>query len=138
MGQAAQGAAVAERGKPQMVDRLLRVLCGIHMGNDDAQRAAVERPRRHVPSPGRHPDDGGDIVVGGGDGDLRGGLEGQRAMFEIDEQPVEAAGPHHLGNFDAARQPHPDAERDLAVLQSLQRPVIHAPACAASRSKRSS
>ena len=40
-------------------------------------------------------------------------------MFEIDEQPVEAAGLHHLGDVDGARLAHADAERQLAAPEPL-------------------
>jgi len=38
-------------------------------------------------------------------------------MLHVEKQPMEAGDRHRLGNLDAARQTHPDTERQMALFE---------------------
>src|SRR5262249_10128209 len=59
------------------------------------------------------------------DRDLTRGVEGERAVLEIDEQPVEARGLHRLGDLDGAGELDADAERQFSALEPLARGIAN-------------
>jgi hypothetical protein len=67
----------------------------------------------------RHAHDRRDARVKRRDRDLRAGLERHRAMLEIEEQPIEAAGFRDLGDIDAAHEAHTKADRYFPALEAL-------------------
>jgi hypothetical protein len=88
------------------------------MRDDDAQRATVQHPRRHGELAIGHAHDGRDAGILGGDRDLAGGLDRQRAVLEVEEQPVETRRFHHLDDVDIAHQADADAEGKLVFAQA--------------------
>jgi hypothetical protein len=94
-----------------MAHRQSRVLNCVDMRHDNAERSPIERARSDIPLTRRNPNDRRDVVVHRGDGDLRHRFEGERAVLQIDEEPIEVACPHHFGDLDAARETHADSER---------------------------
>ena len=114
---AAADRAMAERRIAQPVGDLARLLGGVDMGDDDAERPAVEHARRHGKLAVGHAHDRRDAGILRGRRDLAGRLDRHRAVLEVEEQPVEARRLHHLDDVDVANQSHADAEGQLVLLE---------------------
>ena len=95
----AAGAAMAHRAEAEGVDQATRLLDGIDVRHDDAERAVVERPRAFVERAGADAHDGRHAGGQGGQANLRDLLRRDHAVLGIDEQPVVAGslGEHRHG-----------------------------------------
>ena len=85
------------------------------MRHDDAKPAAVENSGGEPMLPSGDPRNRGDAGAQGGDRDLDRDIEIHRIVFEVEEQPVIAAGLHDRGDIDRAALAEADAERKLAA-----------------------
>ena len=111
--------AMADRRVFEPVDDLSRLGGGIDMRHDDAERAIVQGPRGDRVFAVRHARDRRDAGIECRGRDLRAGLERHHAVLHVEKQPVEAGRRHRLGDLDAARDAHADAERQLALFELL-------------------
>ena len=101
-------------------DDLRGLFGGIHVGDDDPLGTAVENAGGVVVLEPRHPDDGRDPGVPGGDADLHRRIDRHGVVLGVDEQPVEATGLHDPADIGGARLAQAYAKRQLAGIQALQ------------------
>ena len=114
MRQPAGDRAVAARRIAEMIGDLARLLGGVDMRHDDAEPAAVENAGGEPVLSCGDPRDRSDPGAQRGDRDLHRGIEIHRIVFEVEEQPVIAAGLHDRSDVDRAALTKADAERQLA------------------------
>ena len=81
----------------ERIGNALRLLLGVDMRHDDAQRAVVQQPRRLIERAGADAHDRRDASGQRGDADLRRLLHGEGAVLHVHEQVVVLRGAASIG-----------------------------------------
>ena len=117
--------AVAGRRIFQLFDDFPRLGRGIDMRHHDPHGAVVQGSCGDRILSIRHPRDRRDPRVQRRHADLRAGIQRHRAVFHVQEQPVEPGGGHRGRDFHAARHAHADTQRQLPGFKLLASDVTN-------------
>lgn len=109
--------AVADRRVFEFLHDLARLICSVHMRDDDAERAVVQDACGQRVFAVEDADDVRDAGVQRGDRHLRGLVEREHAMLAIQPEPVVAGGLGHGGDLHGAQHADRKADRHAACCQ---------------------